>query len=105
MDQAKKKQAEPRVLRGSLIVLKRRCGKPNCRCAGGEPHQTPALSYSVRGVTRMVSLRPEHVAVVKAALGRYRRELARLEHDALAGIAALRRTMATKEPATGRADQ
>jgi len=95
MDQAKKRQVELRVLRGSLIVLKRRCGKPNCKCAGGEPHQTPVLSYSDRGVTRMVCLRPEQVAVVKAALGRYRRELARLETEALAGIAALRRAVAS----------
>ena len=49
MNQAKKRQVEVRVLRGSLVVLKRKCGKSNCRCAKGEPHQTPALSYSVRG--------------------------------------------------------
>jgi hypothetical protein len=90
MDQAKKSQMEVRVLRGSLIVLKRRCGKSNCRCAKGEPHRTPVLSYSVRGVTRMVSLQPEQVPGVKAALGRYRRELARLEREAMAGTAALR---------------
>src|SRR5258708_7070609 len=26
------------VLAGSLTVQARRCGKPGCRCAGGEPH-------------------------------------------------------------------
>jgi hypothetical protein len=27
-----------RVLAGSLVEQTRRCGKPECRCAGGEPH-------------------------------------------------------------------
>jgi hypothetical protein len=44
------------MLRGSLIVLRRRCGKPGCRCATGEPHATPALSYSGEGKTRMLTL-------------------------------------------------
>jgi hypothetical protein len=26
------------VLAGTLTVQARRCGKPGCRCAGGEPH-------------------------------------------------------------------
>jgi len=26
------------VLAGSLTVQARRCGKPGCRCAGGQPH-------------------------------------------------------------------
>lgn len=94
MSSAKNRQVEPPVLRGSLVVLKRKCGKSNCRCARGEPHQTPALSYSVRGVTRIVTLRAEDVAAVRAALARYRREVARWERAALAGIAALRRAVA-----------
>lgn len=34
------------ALRGSLITLRRRCGKPNCHCATGQPHSTPARSFS-----------------------------------------------------------
>lgn len=26
----------PQMLRGSLVTLRRRCGKPSCRCAEGE---------------------------------------------------------------------
>ena len=26
------------VLAGSLVEQTRRCGKPGCRCAGGDPH-------------------------------------------------------------------
>jgi hypothetical protein len=80
----------PRLVRGSLITLRRRCGKPNCRCAGGAPHETPALSYSFEGRTRTVTLRPEDVPAVHAALERYDRARQRLEDEALAGIEALR---------------
>ena len=80
----------PRLVRGSLITLRRRCGKPNCRCADGAAHETPALSYSVEGRTRTVTLRPDDVAAVQAALDRYAVARQRLEDDALAGIETLR---------------
>ncbi len=77
------------LLRGSLITLRRRCGKPNCRCATGEPHETPALSYSHKGRTRTVTLREDDLDEVAAALERYRAARERLEQDAQAGIEAL----------------
>jgi Family of unknown function (DUF6788) len=80
----------PRLVRGSLITLRRRCGKPTCRCAEGAPHETPALSYSHDGRTRTVTLRPEDLPAVAAALERYAAARQRLEDEALAGIQALR---------------
>ncbi len=80
----------PRLVRGSLITLRRRCGKPTCRCAEGVPHETPALSYSFQGRTRTVTLRSEDVPGVQAALERYTAARQRLEDEALAGIEALR---------------
>ena len=78
------------LLRGSLIQLRRKCGKPSCHCADGEPHETPALSYSVGGTTRILTLRAQDVRTVKAALARYKEALAALDREALAGIDALR---------------
>ena len=78
------------LLRGSLITLRRRCGKPNCRCASGEPHETPALSYSHEGRTRTVTLREDDLDQVAAALGRYQAACDKLERDAAAGIETLR---------------
>ena len=80
----------PRLVRGSLITLRRRCGKPTCRCADGVPHETPALSYSFQGRTRTVTLRSEDLPAVKGALERYAAARQRLEDEALAGIEALR---------------
>jgi hypothetical protein len=74
------------LVRGSLINLRRKCGKPICSCAEGEMHTTPALSYSVKGKTRILTLRSSDVAAVKQALLNYRRAAAELEKKAMAGI-------------------
>src|SRR5712692_4140165 len=60
------------LLRGSLTVLRRRCGSPGCHCARGELHETPVLSYKQGGKTKMLSLTAGDVAAVSAALARYR---------------------------------
>lgn len=80
----------PLVLRGSLITLKRKCGRPQCRCAQGQLHETPALSLNVDGKTQIVTLRPEEVAEVKAALDRYHEARVRLDQRVRAGVAVLR---------------
>jgi hypothetical protein len=83
----------PSLLRGSLICLRRKCGKPNCRCVQGKPHTSPALSYSQRGKTRIFTLPPAQVPQVRAALKRYHRALQRLERQADAGLRQLARLL------------
>lgn len=41
-------------LRGTLSVRSRRCGKPNCRCARGDPHVSLYLVQSHDGKLRQV---------------------------------------------------
>ncbi|MGH9244971.1 MAG: DUF6788 family protein [Acidimicrobiales bacterium] len=80
----------PRVVRGSVVVHRRRCGKANCRCADGESlHETTVLSHSEAGRTRFVMLPADRVAAVTAAAERYRAERVRLEAQANAVLAAL----------------
>lgn len=76
----------PRVLPGSLITLRRKCGKPSCRCATGSVHETPALSYSVAGRTKMLTLSAEEVPAVAAAVARYRKAVKALEAEARAEL-------------------
>ena len=78
------------VLRGSLTVLRRRCGSPGCHCASGELHETPVLSYKQGGKTKMLSLTAGDVAAVSAALARYREAAGALEAQAEAAREALR---------------
>ena len=73
------RRSDPRVLPGTLITLRRKCGKANCRCVHGDPHETPALSYSVGGRSKLLTLRSDEVPVVKAAVDRYRRQIGELE--------------------------
>jgi len=81
----------PPVLRGSLIIMRRRCGKPTCRCADGTAlHESPALSVSVSGRSVTVSLRTAEVPAVAAALARYQSARDALEAQASTGVAQLR---------------
>lgn len=78
----------PRVVRGSVVVHRRRCGKANCRCADGVAlHETTVLSYSEAGRTRFVMLPASEVAAVSAAVERYRAAKSQLEEQANAGLA------------------
>jgi hypothetical protein len=79
------------MIRGSVVVHRRRCGKPNCRCtAGGDAlHEATVLSYSEQGRTRFVMLPAAQVPAVRAAAERYRAAQAKLEAQGEAGRAAL----------------
>lgn len=91
MPQAKQPRSEPLLLRGSLIVLRRKCGKPTCACTQGAPHETSALSLSLRNVTQILTLRPQDLQEVRAALRRYKKAVQDLDRKALAGVRLLRR--------------
>jgi hypothetical protein len=80
-------------LRGSLICLRRKCGKPNCRCAQGQLHASAALSFSLRGKTKILTLPPALAPKVRAALQRYGRNQQRLERQANAGLRRLARQL------------
>ena len=89
MMQVLTRRDRPRVLPGSLITLRRKCGKASCRCATGVPHETPALSYSVAGRTKMLTLTAEEVPAVAAAVARYRKAVNALEAEARTELAEL----------------
>jgi len=80
----------PRLVRGSVVTHRRRCGKPNCRCADGEAlHETTVLSYSEGGRSRLLTLPAEQVAAVRAVTERYRIRRQQLEADGQAGLEVL----------------
>jgi len=87
----------PRMIRGSVVVQRRRCGTPTCRCADGEQlHESTVLSYSHQGRNRTVMLAPDEIEKVRVSVQRYRAAQAKLETEGNAGLAALltRRTAA-----------
>ena len=68
----RRRDPEPLLVRGALFVKRRRCGKPSCKCARGEPHTSPALTYWAAGCARTLVLGEVDVEEVTAALARYR---------------------------------
>ena len=84
------RRARPLVLHGTLTTFRRRCGKPGCRCASGEPHESPALTYTEGGRTKTLTLSVTEVGEVRAALARYEAARADLQAAATEGVAALR---------------
>ena len=59
------------VLVGSLVEQTRRCGKPGCSCAGGDPHGPYAyLAAKTAGRGRLKYVPSNLVAVVRAGLAR-----------------------------------
>lgn len=95
-------RSRPQMLRGTLTTFRRRCGKPTCRCAAGDPHESPALVYTVEGRTKTMTLSAEDVAEVAAAIARYEAARAELEDAAAAGLARLRSRRAGRSGRGGR---
>lgn len=75
------------MIRGSVVLQRRRCGTPSCRCADGKQlHEATVLSYSTGGRNKTVMLAPDEVAKVRAAVARYRTAQAKLEHEGNTGL-------------------
>ncbi len=83
-------RSRPLLLQGSLTTFRRRCGKATCRCATGEPHESPALRFTEDGRTKTLTLTAAEVAQVTAALARYEQAKADLDARAAEGIDRLR---------------
>ena len=61
------------LLPGSLYTLRRKCGKPNCRCNRGELHESTVLSYRGQGRPRNISPLPEQLESLRTMTHDYRR--------------------------------
>jgi hypothetical protein len=61
------------LLPGSLYTLRRKCGKPNCRCTRGELHESTVLSYRGEGRPQNISPAPEQIDTLRTMTDDYRR--------------------------------
>ncbi len=96
MPQRSSSASSPSMLRGVLFTLSRRCGRSNCHCARGEPHQSPALAYPEQGRTKTLTLTEADVPEIRRALARYQAAKAKLDAAAAAGVATLRARAAAR---------
>ena len=78
------------LIKGSLVLNRRGCGKPGCRCAGGELHESFAFTYKQAGKSVMIhipeSLEPE----ARQAQKDYRKLKALVEELSALNIALLK---------------
>lgn len=61
------------MLQGSFYRLRRKCGKPNCRCASGQLHCSWVLTRSEDGNDRLYSVPKDQRARVRKEAAEYRR--------------------------------
>jgi len=61
------------MVKGTVYALRRRCGKPNCRCAGGKLHETTVLSASISGRSRLWTVPADQVGKMRKLTKRYQR--------------------------------
>ena len=61
------------MVRGTVYPLRRRCGKPNCRCARGKLHETTVLSASISGRSRLRAIPADQVEKMSKLTKRYQR--------------------------------
>jgi hypothetical protein len=81
---------KPEMVRGSVVTHRRRCGRPNCRCADGDQlHESTVLSYSESNKTRFLMLPAEEVEAVRDATEAYRRAKSAVETAGNAGLGVL----------------
>jgi hypothetical protein len=61
------------MMKGSVYEQKRKCGKPGCRCATGEPHRSMILSRSEEGRTKLAAIASGHLKDTQLLTERYQR--------------------------------
>lgn len=98
MARSSNKGSDEPMLRGTLFTLRRKCGKPTCRCADGEAHDSPALAFPDRGRTGTLTLRADDVEDVRRALAAYATAKAELDHLADGALVDLRTRLAARRP-------
>lgn len=72
-DQMKEILRREPLLKGSVYVRKRRCGREGCRCSRGNLHVSEAFSYSQGGRTKHQALGELDADSVHACVENYRR--------------------------------
>jgi len=71
-DIARKTPKIGQVVKGSIVVVKRYCGKPNCRCRKGLKHRSLYISQTVNGKQRLRYIPKRSEDKIRRLIGNYR---------------------------------
>ena len=61
------------VIRGSIVIMARSCGKANCRCQKGAKHRSLYISQRHAGKTRMIYVPKSSEVLARRLIDNYRR--------------------------------
>ncbi|NWG14378.1 MAG: hypothetical protein HXY20_12680, partial [Acidobacteria bacterium] len=61
------------MVKGTVYEQRRKCGKPSCHCASGEPHRSMILSRSEASRTRLIAIPSGHLKDLQVLTRRYQR--------------------------------
>ena len=78
------------LLRGSLQLMRRVCGRPGCRCATGARHASWYLAFSEAGKKQMVFVPRDWLARVRQWVAEYQEARACLDRLSAAHLRRLR---------------
>jgi hypothetical protein len=78
------------LVHGSLVEMKRTCGKAGCKCARGERHSAFYLSRRIEGRTRLEHISRGDVETVRRWQNNYKRLLGLIEELTTALLRELR---------------
>ncbi len=67
------------ILRGSVVIVNRYCGKPSCRCLKGYKHRALYVSQSQKGKPRLVYIPQRSEKEVRMLIKNYRKMKAVME--------------------------
>jgi hypothetical protein len=66
-------QRSESMVQGSFYLLRRKCGKPNCRCAAGDLHVSWVITRSEQGQDRIYSVPQDQRGRLRLLTQEYRR--------------------------------
>ena len=66
-------QGDAPMVQGSLYLLRRKCGKPTCRCTRGQLHATWVLTRSEAGKSRLYPVGADQRGRLRPLAREYRR--------------------------------
>jgi hypothetical protein len=66
-------QRSESMVQGSFYLLRRKCGKPNCRCAQGQLHVSWVITRSEQGKDRIYSVPKDQRGRLRLLTQEYRR--------------------------------
>ncbi|KAF0119119.1 MAG: hypothetical protein FD151_2067 [bacterium] len=61
------------LIKGSLVTLTRRCGKPNCKCTRGERHQGLFLSFNIKQKSHLLYIPKKLIKKITAMVNNHKK--------------------------------